>query len=141
MKLIHCIIKMLQFLIDNIFVMFDGHVFSKDSRHSNGNHNSSGISYQLRDIYSISREMSKAGSQNRIVHGTRQVPLVEKELLTLPKHPSSRPVFSGVRVTRSLVLCVCFVDCCLSFCTFSFGHCVVPSIPGPGLVVVIMRYI
>ena len=24
------------------------------------------------------------------------------------------------RVTRSLVLCVCFVDCCLSFCTFSF---------------------
>jgi hypothetical protein len=30
--------------------------------------------------------------------------------------------FSGVRVTRSLVLCVCFDDCCLSFCTFSFGH-------------------
>ena len=24
-------------------------------------------------------------------------------------------VLSGVRVTRSLVLCVCFVDCCLSF--------------------------
>jgi hypothetical protein len=24
-----------------------------------------------------------------------------------------------------LVLCVYFVDCCLSFCTFSFGHCVV----------------
>jgi hypothetical protein len=34
------------------------------------------------------------------------------------------PVFSGVRVSRSLVLCVCFVDRCLSFCTFSFGHCV-----------------
>ena len=34
-------------------------------------------------------------------------------------------VFSGVRVTRSLVLDVCFVDRCLSFCTFSFGHCVV----------------
>jgi hypothetical protein len=31
----------------------------------------------------------------------------------------------GVRVTRSLVLCVCFVDRCLSFCTFSFGDCVV----------------
>jgi hypothetical protein len=30
--------------------------------------------------------------------------------------------FSGVRVTRSLVLCVCFDDCCLSFCIFSFGH-------------------
>ena len=34
---------------------------------------------------------------------------------------------SGVRVTRSSVLCVCFVDRCLSFCTFSFGHCVVCS--------------
>jgi hypothetical protein len=40
---------------------------------------------------------------------------------------SSSPVFSGVCVTRSLVLCVCFVDHCLSFCTFSFCHCVVCS--------------
>ena len=58
--------------------------------------------------------------------------LVEQELLTLPEHLSSPPVFSGVRVTRSLVLNVCFVDRCLSFCTFSFGHCVVcsPSIYG-----------
>ena len=31
---------------------------------------------------------------------------------------SSPPVFSGGRVTRSLVLCVCFVDRCLSFCPF-----------------------
>jgi hypothetical protein len=30
-------------------------------------------------------------------------------------------------VTRSLVLCVCFEDRCLSFCTFSCGHCVVRS--------------
>jgi hypothetical protein len=37
----------------------------------------------------------------------------------------SPPDFSGVHVTRSLVLCVCFVDRCLSFCPFSFGHCVV----------------
>jgi hypothetical protein len=36
-------------------------------------------------------------------------------------------VFSEVRVTRTLVLCVCFVDRCFSFCTFSFGHCVVCS--------------
>jgi hypothetical protein len=36
-------------------------------------------------------------------------------------------VFSGVRVARSLVLCVCFVDRCLSFCLLSFGHCVVCS--------------
>ena len=35
------------------------------------------------------------------------------------------PVFSGVFVTRSLVLYVGFVDYCLSFCTF--GHCVVCS--------------
>ena len=45
-------------------------------------------------------------------------------LFTLPEHLSSPPIFSGVRVTRSLVLYVCFVDRCLSFCTFSFGHCV-----------------
>jgi len=38
--------------------------------------------------------------------------------------PEFIPCFSWVRVTRSLVLYVCFVDRCLSFCTFSFGHCV-----------------
>jgi len=58
---------------------------------------------------------------------TRWVPLVEQELLTIPEHLSSPPLFSGVRVTLSLVLCVCFVNRCLSFCTFSFGHCVVCS--------------
>ena len=59
---------------------------------------------------------------------TRRVSLVEKELLALPEHlSSSPPVFGGIRVTRSLVLYVCFVDRCLSFCTFSFGHCVVCS--------------
>ena len=57
----------------------------------------------------------------------RWVPLVEQKLFTLPEHLSSPPVFSGVRVTRSLVLYACFVDHCLSFCTFSFGHCVVCS--------------
>jgi hypothetical protein len=36
-------------------------------------------------------------------------------------------VFSGVRVTRSLVLCICCVYRCLSFCTVSFCHCVVCS--------------
>ena len=41
--------------------------------------------------------------------------------------PEFIPGFSGVRVTRSFVLCVCFVDHCLSFCTVSFGHCVVCS--------------
>ena len=37
---------------------------------------------------------------------TRRVPLVEQELLTLPEHVISPPVFRGVRVTRFAVLCV-----------------------------------
>jgi hypothetical protein len=43
------------------------------------------------------------------------------EALSLP------PVVNRVRVTRSLVLCVCFKDRCLSICPFSFGHCVICS--------------
>ena len=75
---------------------------------------------------------SRSFPHSRLITGfvtrlTRRVPLVEQELLTLPEHLSSPPVFTGVRVTRSLVLYVCFVDRCLSFCTFSFGHCVVCS--------------
>jgi hypothetical protein len=46
---------------------------------------------------------------------TRRVSRAEQELRTLPGHLSSPPVFSGVRVTRSLVLYVCFVDSCLYF--------------------------
>ena len=42
----------------------------------------------------------------------------EKELLTFSGAPAFIPVFSGVRVTRSLVLYVCFVGHCLSFCPF-----------------------
>ena len=52
---------------------------------------------------------------------------MEQEPLTLPEHVSSPTVFSRVRVTRSLVLCACFVDRWLSFCTFSVGLCVVCS--------------
>jgi hypothetical protein len=37
---------------------------------------------------------------------TQQVRLGEQELRTLPEYLSSPPVFSGVCVTRSLVLCV-----------------------------------
>ena len=55
------------------------------------------------------------------------VPLVEQELFTVPEHLGSPLVFSVVRVTRSLVSCVYFVYRCLSFCTFSFGHCIVCS--------------
>jgi hypothetical protein len=56
---------------------------------------------------------------------------VEQELITLQGHLRLHPVFSGgfsgVRLTRSLVLCACFITRCLSFCNFSFGHFVVYS--------------
>ena len=55
----------------------------------------------------------------------RRVSLVEQELLTLPEHPSSNPVFSWVRVIRSLVLCVMFCRSLFVLLSFFFGHCVV----------------
>jgi hypothetical protein len=45
------------------------------------------------------------------------VPLVEQGLLTLPEHLGSFLVLSGVNVTRSLVLWVCFVDRCMPVCS------------------------
>jgi hypothetical protein len=39
---------------------------------------------------------------------TRRVPLLEQELLTIPKYSRSHPVFSGVGVARSLVFSVVF---------------------------------
>jgi hypothetical protein len=62
-----------------------------------------------------------------VIRLTWQVSLVEQELHTLPEHLSSPPIFSGLRVTWSLVLCVCFVDRCMFFCIFYIGHCVVCS--------------
>jgi hypothetical protein len=56
---------------------------------------------------------------------TGRVPLVKQELLILPEHLSSPPVFSGVRVTRSVDLCVCFVDRSLFVLLSFFGHRVV----------------
>jgi hypothetical protein len=47
--------------------------------------------------------------------------------ILIPKHLRSSPVFSRVPVARYLVLSVCFMDLCLSFWTFSFGHCDVCS--------------
>ena len=75
---------------------------------------------------------SRSFPRSRLITGfvtrlTRRVLLVEQKLNTLPEHLSSPPVFNGVRVTRSLVLYVCFVDRCLHFCTYSFGNCVVCS--------------
>ena len=50
-----------------------------------------------------------------VIRLTRRVPPVEQEQLIFLDQPSSVQVFSGVCVTRALVLCVCFVDHCLSF--------------------------
>jgi hypothetical protein len=46
---------------------------------------------------------------------------VEQEQPTIPEHLSSHPFFSVIKVTRSLVLCICFVD---PFCPLFLGHCV-----------------
>jgi hypothetical protein len=56
---------------------------------------------------------SRSFTDSRLITGfvtrlTRRVPLAEQELPTLPEHLSSPLVFSGVRVTLSLVLCVMF---------------------------------
>ena len=59
----------------------------------------------------------------------KPIKLVKQEMLTLPQHMSSPPVFIGVRVTQSLFFCVILW---ISFvCHFGlfFGHCdVCPSI-------------
>ena len=64
------------------------------------------------------------------------------KLPTLPEHLSSPPVFNGVRVTRSFVLSVCYVNRCLSFCPFSVVHCVVvlPLCYLQGLFIRILKY-
>ena len=63
-----------------------------------------------------------------VVSFDRKVLLMEQELLTLPEHLSSPPVFIGVGVNRSLASCVMFCSllfdlsffciwllCCLTF--------------------------
>jgi hypothetical protein len=60
------------------------------------------------------KTMIKLLSSHNFARLTRWVPLVEQELLTITEHLSSPPVF-----TWSLVLCICFVDRCLSICTFN----------------------
>jgi len=55
----------------------------------------------LADVAEWSRELNISGAGTAYPSGA----------------PEFTPAFSGVHVTRSLVLCVCFVDHCLSFCT------------------------
>jgi hypothetical protein len=56
---------------------------------------------------------------------TWRVGLVEQELLSLPEHLCSSPVFSGVRVAQSLVFCEVFCRSLFVFWSFSIGHCIV----------------
>ena len=88
------------------------------------------VSQLTTDMFHLSVNTSRSFPHSWHITGfvtrlTLRMSLVEHKLLTLPEHLSSPPVFSGVRVTRSLVLYVCFIDRYLSFCPFSFGHCVV----------------
>ena len=53
---------------------------------------------------------------------TRQVPLVEQVLLTVPEHLRSHPGYSGVSVVQSLVSCVVF-----SRSSFVLCHLVIVS--------------
>jgi hypothetical protein len=77
------------------------------------------LKYELQHCFVVKNaNTSRSFPHSRLITGfvtrlTRRVPLVDQELLTLPEHMSSPPGFSGVRVTRSLVLYVCFVDRCL----------------------------
>jgi len=57
---------------------------------------------------------------------TRLLSHVEQELLTIPEHLSSPPVFSDVRVARSLIFCV--VICRWLFVLFTFLFAIVLSV-------------
>ena len=98
------IINMLEFLIDNIFVL--NICVTNDHGY---------VPLVVNTSQSFPHSWLITGFVARL---TRRVSQVKQELLTLPEHLCSPPVLSGVRVTRSLVLYVCFVDRCLSFCTF-----------------------
>ena len=51
---------------------------------------------------------------NFLNNGPKILKLIVR-VLSLPEHVSSPPCFGGIRVARSLVFCVVFVDHCLSF--------------------------
>jgi hypothetical protein len=65
---------------------------------------------EKRVIFKTSLSESIITWRKETIRVIRRASLVEQELLTLPEHMCSPPVFSGYRVTRFLVLCVCFAD-------------------------------
>jgi hypothetical protein len=70
-------------------------------------------------------------TQNRVKQTLKQMWMTKRDGYMIYRYTTVHVrfplVFSGVRVTRSLVLCVCCAYHCLSFCTVSFSHCVVCS--------------
>jgi hypothetical protein len=69
---------------------------------------------------------------------TRRVQLVQPAETAYPSGaPEFTPVFSGICVNQYLVLYVCFVDRCLSFCPFPFGHCARRVKPGPWVLIAV----
>jgi hypothetical protein len=89
------------------------------------------IMYILSDLHKMSLHYHKCFkiSEKRTKGQTMMYNVQHRKLIIyIEKFEDTKGrFFSGVRVTRSLVLCVCFIDHCLSFCTFSFDHCVVCS--------------
>ena len=77
----------------------------------------------LRLSYTLPHSWRVTGFVARVM---QRMPLVKQDLPTLPEHMNSPPVFNVVRVARSLVFCVVLCGS-LSFCTLSFGHCVICS--------------
>jgi hypothetical protein len=53
---------------------------------------------------------------------TQQAPLEEQTLITLSDHQSAFPVFRGVRVAQSLVLCVVFCRSLYPFLSITITH-------------------
>ena len=59
-------------------------------------------------VVSTNRSFPHSWLLKGFVTNSTTVPHVEQDLLTLPEHMNSLPVFIGVRVARSLVCCVMF---------------------------------
>ena len=84
-----------------------------------------GKTEQRQELLSLVRYLIATGCQKQLHRSNIQSCCLFYRILK--EHVSSPPVFSGVRVTRSLILCVCFVDRGLSVCLFSFDQYVVCS--------------
>jgi hypothetical protein len=84
-----------------------------------------GKTEQRQESLSLVRYLIVTGCQKQLHRSNIQSYCIFDRILK--EHLRSPPVFSGVRVTRSLALWVCLVDRCLSFCLFSFDHFVVCS--------------